>query len=195
MHAGRPRTAGRHSSRSHHVPTPDKISGCGCSTRSGLSRISWRTSGRTSTDGGHRVTALRCRIKLYLDQAAPLRSAGPGVSARLCLEGPPGARRATPGSAADQNALYGNADQCAWAVILGSECPARGRRVKIACGVATRSASLDPDSVPAPRGWRLRERRIRPAWRKWSVICAPWRRSTIACASVVAAASTGEQAF
>src|SRR5271166_4005880 len=33
MHAGRPRTAGKHSSRSHHVPTPDKISGCGCSTR------------------------------------------------------------------------------------------------------------------------------------------------------------------
>jgi hypothetical protein len=31
MHAGRPRTAGKHSSRSHHVPTPDKISGCGCS--------------------------------------------------------------------------------------------------------------------------------------------------------------------
>lgn len=29
MHAGRPRTAGKHSSRSHHVPTPDKISGCG----------------------------------------------------------------------------------------------------------------------------------------------------------------------
>ena len=34
MHAGRPRTAGKHSSRSHHVPTPDKISGCGCSTSS-----------------------------------------------------------------------------------------------------------------------------------------------------------------
>src|ERR1035438_4423886 len=33
MHAGRPRTAGKHSSRPHHVPTPDKISGCGCSTR------------------------------------------------------------------------------------------------------------------------------------------------------------------
>ena len=33
MHAGRPRTAGKHSSRSHYVPTPDKISGCGCSPR------------------------------------------------------------------------------------------------------------------------------------------------------------------
>src|ERR1700722_7828941 len=29
MHVGRPRTTGKHSSRSHHVPTPDKISGCG----------------------------------------------------------------------------------------------------------------------------------------------------------------------
>ena len=37
MHAGRPRTAGKHSSRSHHMPTPDKISGCGCSTRSNTS--------------------------------------------------------------------------------------------------------------------------------------------------------------
>jgi hypothetical protein len=33
MHAGRPRTAGKHSPRSHDVPTPDKISGCGCTTR------------------------------------------------------------------------------------------------------------------------------------------------------------------
>lgn len=33
MHAGRPRTAGKHSSRSHHVPTPDKISGCVHATR------------------------------------------------------------------------------------------------------------------------------------------------------------------
>ena len=39
MHAGRPRTAGKHSSRSHHVPTPDKISGCGCSTKLGTNAI------------------------------------------------------------------------------------------------------------------------------------------------------------
>src|SRR5579863_7318916 len=33
MHAGRPRTAQKHSSRSHHVPTPDNFSGSGCSNQ------------------------------------------------------------------------------------------------------------------------------------------------------------------
>jgi hypothetical protein len=38
------------------------------------------------------------------------------------------------------------------AVILGSDCPAHGHRVKIASGVAARSASLNPDPAPAHKG-------------------------------------------
>ena len=41
---------------------------------------------------------------------------------------------------------------CGWAVILGFDCPARGRRVKISCGVAARSASLNLDSASAHEG-------------------------------------------
>ena len=40
-----------------------------------------------------------------LDQAAPLRGAGPGVSGVLCLGGPPAARRATPLGAEIKQAL------------------------------------------------------------------------------------------
>ena len=54
MHAGRPRTAGKHSSRSHHVPTPDKISGCGCSTRT-LKRSNGNGRPRPSTVFSTRV--------------------------------------------------------------------------------------------------------------------------------------------
>jgi hypothetical protein len=109
--------------------------------------------------------------------------------------GPPGARRATPGSAADQNALYGNADQCAWAVILGSECPARGPRVKTACGVATRSASLNPDAAPAPKGLAPARTTDQASMAEVERHLRAWRRPTVACAPVVAAASTGEQTF
>ena len=38
------------------------------------------------------------------------------------------------------------------AVILGSDCPAHGHRVKIAFGVAVRSASLNLDPAPAHKG-------------------------------------------
>jgi hypothetical protein len=38
------------------------------------------------------------------------------------------------------------------AVILGFDCPAHGHRVKIASGVAARSASLNPDPAPAHQG-------------------------------------------
>ena len=38
------------------------------------------------------------------------------------------------------------------AVILGFDCPAHGHLVKIASGVAARSASLNPDPAPAHQG-------------------------------------------
>jgi hypothetical protein len=41
---------------------------------------------------------------------------------------------------------------CARAVFLGFDCPARGGRVKIACGVAARSASLNLHSASAHEG-------------------------------------------
>ena len=37
-------------------------------------------------------------------------------------------------------------------VIVGFDCPAHGHRVKIASGVAARSASLNPDPAPAHQG-------------------------------------------
>src|SRR5262249_17251879 len=53
------------------------------------------------------------------------------------------------------------------AAVLGFDCPAHGHRVNIASGVATPSASQNPDPAPAHEGdWRLRERRTRPAKRR-----------------------------
>jgi hypothetical protein len=46
-----------------------------------VSQITWRTSVADHPTEDTPATVLRCRINPYLDQAAPLRGAGPGVSA------------------------------------------------------------------------------------------------------------------
>jgi hypothetical protein len=78
MHAGRPRTAGKHSSRSHHVPTPDKISGCGCSTRSNTSLPVVR-DGRAVPDRQEasrpRFTLPCKKVRMHVSRAAALARA------------------------------------------------------------------------------------------------------------------------
>ena len=77
------------------------------------------------------LVALRCRIEPYLDQERRLRRRWPGVSAGLCLGGPPGARRATLQGRSDDSGLnvtYKPREPSA----LSPGCPSRGQRPRLA---------------------------------------------------------------
>jgi len=90
-------------------------------------------------------------LKRVLRSRRPAARRRPGVSAGLSV-GDARPAHAGPHLAGhkDQNGSHGTATGAAQgAVVLGSDCPARGHRVKIASGVAARSASLNLDPAPA----------------------------------------------
>lgn len=71
----------------------------------------------------------------------------------------------------DQNGSHGTATGAAQgAVVLGSDCPARGHRVKIASGVAARS-SLNLDPAPAHKGVGACENDGPEQHGKWARCC------------------------
>jgi hypothetical protein len=120
---------------------------------------------------------LRCRNKPHLDQdplAAPLRGAGPAVSARLALARPPGARRATAAESTDHQACSGT--HCAGssrfpgAPVSRSRPPCPGRPSGVACDRLPRTWARRP----VARDRRLSGRRlgeVRPGRAAW---CLGW---------------------
>jgi hypothetical protein len=85
------------------------------------------------------LPAARCRIELLLNQDGALRGPLARRQRRAQRWGrPPGGPHLA--GHTDQTGSHGTAAGAAQgAVVLGSDCPARGHRVKIASGVAVRS--------------------------------------------------------
>jgi hypothetical protein len=125
-----------------------------------LARSHPNSRGRRGTRAA--ITTSRCRIAPFIDQAAPLRGAGPGVSARLSLDE---ARLAHAGHTADGTQIN-SAHSASRPVLLGGRLP---RRMIIqlaatapralpavashAIGFADPRPTLDPESTH--QVWRL----------------------------------------